>query len=114
MLVAARRAARTLLVDSSTFQSSSCRHRHLVAAVLVARESFCSASSTITEDGSVSYLRNPRNGAQVYLVGTAHVSVKSADQVREVLVPSWRACVCVCDFFFFFVPCFVCVVYFIG
>lgn len=33
----------------------------------------------------MSYLRNPRNGAQVYLVGTAHVSVKSADQVREVI-----------------------------
>lgn len=79
MLVVARRAACSA--------RSSCLHRHLLG---VARENFssCAASSTTFEqcqDGSLSYLRNPKNGAQVYLVGTAHVSAKSADQVREVI-----------------------------
>ncbi|KAG0620270.1 hypothetical protein M758_4G203300 [Ceratodon purpureus] len=59
--------------------------RHLLHAVgvsVAARERF---STTVTQDGSLSYLRNPTNGAQVYLVGTAHVSAKSAEQVREVI-----------------------------
>lgn len=77
MLVFARRAA----------SSSSCLHRHLLGVALSAQNNFyssASATSTLSEDGSISYLRNPKNGAQLYLVGTAHVSAKSADQVREV------------------------------
>lgn len=42
-------------------------------------------SSSITEDGSVVYLRNGENGAEVYLVGTCHVSKKSAQQVKQVI-----------------------------
>lgn len=78
MLVVARRAAAR--------SSSSCLPRRLPGVALVAWQSFSSASSTkVAQDGSLSYLRNPKNGAQVYLVGTAHVSAKSADQVREVI-----------------------------
>ena len=36
------------------------------------------------EEGSISYLRNEKNGAQVFLVGTAHVSAESAEEVRQV------------------------------
>jgi hypothetical protein len=81
MLVVARRAAAR--------SSSSCLPRRLPGVALVAWQSFSSASSTkVAQDGSLSYLRNPKNGAQVYLVGTAHVSAKSADQVREVIAVS--------------------------
>lgn len=41
-------------------------------------------SSSIPEDASVVYLRNGENGADVYLVGTCHVSEKSAQQVKQV------------------------------
>jgi pheromone shutdown protein TraB len=42
----------------------------------------------------MTYLRNNRNGAQLYLVGTAHVSEKSAEEVREVrfVIPSSLSC----------------------
>ena len=33
----------------------------------------------------MSYLRNLSNGDEVYLVGTAHISRKSADEVRHVI-----------------------------
>lgn len=81
MLVAARRA-----VYTARSSSASCLlHRQWLGVAHVARENFSSVSSaTISQDGSISYLRNPRNGAEVYLVGTAHVSNKSAEQVREV------------------------------
>ncbi|KAJ7282198.1 hypothetical protein O6H91_Y355600 [Diphasiastrum complanatum] len=36
-------------------------------------------------EGRVSYLRNPESGAELFLVGTAHVSSKSAEEVREVI-----------------------------
>jgi hypothetical protein len=35
-----------------------------------------------------SYLRNLANGAELYLVGTAHVSRKSAEEASALLVPS--------------------------
>lgn len=42
-------------------------------------------ASSIPEDGSVVYLRNGENGADLYLVGTCHVSEKSAQQVKQVI-----------------------------
>ena len=84
MLAVARRAGCTAR------SSSSLLHGHLLGvAALLARKNFSSASATtVTEDGSISYLRNSTNGAEVYLVGTAHVSAKSAEQVREVILLS--------------------------
>ena len=42
-------------------------------------------SSTPPVPETMSYLRNLRNGDEVYLVGTAHISRKSADEVRNVI-----------------------------
>ncbi|KAL2652271.1 hypothetical protein R1flu_020399 [Riccia fluitans] len=42
-------------------------------------------SSIGTNDGSVTYLRNGETGAELFLVGTAHVSAKSAEEVRQVI-----------------------------
>ncbi|KAG0566075.1 hypothetical protein KC19_7G036600 [Ceratodon purpureus] len=36
-------------------------------------------------DGTVVYLKNEANGAELYLVGTSHVSQQSADEVRDVI-----------------------------
>lgn len=36
-------------------------------------------------NGTVVYLKNEANGAEIYLVGTSHVSQKSADEVRDVI-----------------------------
>ena len=33
----------------------------------------------------MSYLRNLKNGDEIFLVGTAHISRKSADEVRSVI-----------------------------
>eukprot|EP00850_Spirogloea_muscicola_P022484 SM000298S10938 [mRNA] locus=s298:35006:37495:+ [translate_table: standard] len=44
-----------------------------------------SASSEAPADGTLTYLRSSRTAAEVYLVGTAHISAKSAQQVREVI-----------------------------
>eukprot|EP00898_Chlorokybus_atmophyticus_P002212 jgi/Chlat1/2992/Chrsp2S04707 len=41
--------------------------------------------STAPSEGTVAYLRHARTGTEIYLVGTAHVSQKSADEVREVI-----------------------------
>ncbi|CAM6087778.1 unnamed protein product [Calypogeia fissa] len=38
-----------------------------------------------TDSGSVSYLRSTRTGVEIYLVGTAHVSQKSAEEVYQVI-----------------------------
>ncbi|KAG6547374.1 hypothetical protein Mapa_010822 [Marchantia paleacea] len=43
-------------------------------------------SSLATNDGTVTYLRNAETGAELYLVGTAHVSAKSAEEVRQVIL----------------------------
>ncbi|KAH9319173.1 hypothetical protein KI387_020942, partial [Taxus chinensis] len=39
----------------------------------------------LPQDGSVSYLQNSVNGAEVYLVGTNHISEKSAQLVKQVV-----------------------------
>lgn len=91
MLVVARRAV------ASTSTRPSCLYRHwLGAGALAALKSF-SSSATVTDDGSISYLRNSRNGAQVYLVGTAHVSARSAEQVREVSIVCFGCQFSSCD-----------------
>eukprot|EP00850_Spirogloea_muscicola_P009137 SM000050S17062 [mRNA] locus=s50:765637:768014:- [translate_table: standard] len=43
------------------------------------------ASSQAPADGTLTYLRSSRTAAEVYLVGTAHISARSAQQVREVI-----------------------------
>ncbi|XP_024370162.1 uncharacterized protein [Physcomitrium patens] len=42
-------------------------------------------SKQAPSDGTVVYLRNEENGADLYLVGTSHVSQQSADEVRDVI-----------------------------
>ncbi|KAJ7561460.1 hypothetical protein O6H91_03G029300 [Diphasiastrum complanatum] len=41
--------------------------------------------SVAVGENTVSYLRNSSNGAELYLVGTAHVSSKSAQEVKQVI-----------------------------
>ncbi|CAM6089020.1 unnamed protein product [Calypogeia fissa] len=36
-------------------------------------------------NGTVVYLKNEANGAEIYLVGTSHISQKSVDEVRDVI-----------------------------
>ena len=44
-----------------------------------------SSTSTTNLPGTMSYLRDLRTGNEVYLIGTAHVSKKSAEEVRDVI-----------------------------
>ena len=44
-----------------------------------------SSTSTTNIPGTMSYLRDLRTGNEVYLIGTAHVSKKSAEEVRDVI-----------------------------
>lgn len=60
------------------------RHSHVRGSNLAIERRGMHASS-IPEDGSVVYLRNGETGADVYLVGTCHVSEKSAQQVKQVI-----------------------------
>ncbi|KAG0580899.1 hypothetical protein KC19_4G208900 [Ceratodon purpureus] len=43
------------------------------------------SSKHAPSDGTVVYLKNEANGAELYLVGTSHVSQQSADEVRDVI-----------------------------
>lgn len=63
----------------------------LAAKVLPGQIWWFSAAPIAPQDGSVTYLRNLKNGAQLYLVGTAHVSAKSAEEVRKVCL-TYTAC----------------------
>jgi pheromone shutdown protein TraB len=47
------------------------------------RRALSAATSPVPE--TMSYLRDLRSGSEVYLVGTAHISRKSADEVRSVI-----------------------------
>ena len=47
------------------------------------RRALSAATSPVPE--TMSYLRDLRSGSEVYLVGTAHISKKSADEVRGVI-----------------------------
>lgn len=44
-----------------------------------------SASSSAGDGATTSYLRNLDNGAEVYLVGTAHISKRSAEEVQRIM-----------------------------
>lgn len=44
-----------------------------------------SSSASIGSPDTTAVLRNLHNGAEIYLVGTAHVSKRSAEEVREVI-----------------------------
>jgi hypothetical protein len=44
-----------------------------------------SSKKHAASDGTVVYLKNEANGAELYLVGTSHVSQQSADEVRDVI-----------------------------
>ncbi|KAH8957514.1 hypothetical protein BDL97_07G095800 [Sphagnum fallax] len=59
--------------------------RHLQGESRVSAQRQWRSFASKGEEGSMTYLRNNRNGAQLYLVGTAHVSEKSAEEVREVI-----------------------------
>jgi len=50
-----------------------------------ARSFAVGTSHTSPVPETMSYLRNLRNGDEVYLIGTAHISRKSADEVRSVI-----------------------------
>lgn len=52
------------------------------AAALLSRRVFSSVSAS---SSTTTLLRNAENGAEVFLVGTAHVSRASAEEVREVM-----------------------------
>lgn len=43
------------------------------------------SSKHAPSDGTVVYLKNEANGAELYLVGTSHISQQSADEVRDVI-----------------------------
>lgn len=63
------------------------RHLHAASQVLCQPRNHTQTyreSCTDYQEGTVSHLRNNTNGAQLYLVGTAHVSAKSAEEVRQV------------------------------
>lgn len=63
------------------------RHLHAASQVLCQARNHThtyTESCTDHQEGTVSHLRNDTNGAQLYLVGTAHVSAKSAEEVRQV------------------------------
>ena len=47
------------------------------------RRALSVASSPLPE--TMSYLRDLRSGSEVYLVGTAHISIKSAEEVKSVI-----------------------------
>jgi hypothetical protein len=68
--------------------------RHLQGESRVSAQRQWRSFASNGEEGSMTYLRNNRNGAQLYLVGTAHVSEKSAEEVREVrfVIPSSLSC----------------------
>jgi hypothetical protein len=68
--------------------------RHLQGECRVSAQRQWRSFASNGEEGSMTYLRNNRNGAQLYLVGTAHVSEKSAEEVREVrfVIPSSLSC----------------------
>lgn len=42
--------------------------------------------TSLVNDGTVLYLRSAKTDVEVYLVGTAHVSAKSAEEVYQVIV----------------------------
>ena len=50
-----------------------------------ARSFAVGTSHTSPVPETMRYLRNLRNGDEVYLIGTAHISRKSADEVRSVI-----------------------------
>lgn len=43
------------------------------------------APDSAQSNGTVVYLKNEANGAEIYLLGTSHVSQRSVDEVREVI-----------------------------
>jgi len=64
------------LVHCTFYQRQRQRRLHTVVA---------SGVSSAVLHNTQSYLRNLSNGAEVFLVGTAHISKQSADEVRDVI-----------------------------
>ena len=78
MATTAQETARVLRHIVRSLRNSSCAS----TGVRIHR-SFSSTSSPVPE--TMSYLRNLKNGDEIFLVGTAHISRKSADEVRSVI-----------------------------